>query len=135
MHLVAHDIFMEQYRLVTEKYPLIKTSLDKQLEKAAADPFNAGEQLRLISDPNLKQKLLKVWVRGEHLPKKKGHRLLYLVVKEKTIVLPFFISPEPREDFDYAEYDWEASAKQIYADVMEWKREKLRIFEPWRDAG
>lgn len=134
MLLVAHDAFMEQYRQVTEKYPSIKKSLDKQLEKAAADPFNAGEQLRLISDPNLQQKLLKVWVRGENLPKNKGHRLLYLVLKEKQVVLPFFISPEPRDDFDYGDYDWEALAKQIHTDLMEKRLNKLRQFEPWREA-
>src|SRR3954471_8614908 len=101
MLLVAHTSFLEQYKSVTNDYPGCKKSLDKQLEKAAGDPFKAGEQLRDIANEEMRQKCLKVWVRGENLPPNKGHRLLYLVLKEKNAVLPFFISPKPRDEFSY----------------------------------
>lgn len=129
MLLAAHDLFVEQYKTVTKNYPLIKTSLDKQLEKAAADPFNAGEQLRDIVNVNLRQRLLKIWVRGENLPRNKGHRLLYLVMKEKNAVLPFFISPTPRDEFDYDEYDWEGLAKSVYEDLKQGNVQKFHLLK------
>ena len=133
MLLIAHKTFLEQYKAVVAKSPAIKKSLDKQLEKAANDPFRAGQQLRDIADENLRQKLLKLWVRGENLPRNKGHRLLYLVVKEKNYVLPFFISPNPRDEFSYDDYDWEGAAKQIYEDLMGAKLEEFAVFTPWTE--
>jgi len=132
MLLIAHRIFQEQYKDVTANFPTVKNSLDKQLEKAAADPYNAGEQLRDIADENLRQKLFKIWVRGENLPKNKGHRLLYLVVKAKKCVLPFFISPRPRDSFSYDDFDWEEAAKQVYGDLTAGKLDEFVVFTPWQ---
>jgi hypothetical protein len=51
--------------------------------------------------------------RGDHLPKRKG-----LASKEKNCVLPFFLSPKPRDEFSYEDYDWESVAKQIHDDLI-----------------
>lgn len=138
MRVVAHQSFLEQYAEIVQRYPAIKKSLDKQLEKAGASPFTAGEMMRNISHEQLRGKVYKAWVHGQGMPKHKGHRLLFFVHNkdrnDEGTVLPFFISPEPRPEFDYEKFPWQSHAESIYTALVENRQEEFAIFEPWRST-
>ncbi|MBI2875107.1 MAG: hypothetical protein HYY09_08455 [Firmicutes bacterium] len=138
MRVVAHISFLEQYTLVVQSYPVVKKSLDKQLEKAGASPHSSGELMHSVAHPSLRGKLYKVWVHGPGLPKHKGHRLLYLLYKrdqgDDGSVLPFFISPRPRTTFNYDQFPWQQYAEEIYQALIEGRQEEFVIFEPWKEA-
>lgn len=71
----------------------------------------------------LRDRAYRLWIRGPA-----GFRYIYLVDREKRVVLPVFVSLNPRRRFDYDQADWEGLAQAILQDLM---LDHIEQFEEW----
>ncbi len=71
----------------------------------------------------LRDRAYRLWIRGPG-----GFRYIYLVNREKEVVLPVFVSLNPRGRFDYDQADWERFAQAILQDLM---LDRMDQFEEW----
>lgn len=120
---LAHRVFRDQVENFDRDHSDASKALRKQFEKAAADPFNAGEAMRGVPTADLQGRILKTWVKGRG-----GFRFLYIALPKPRIVLGLFISSVRRSELDYSKFPWESWADQIYEDLLS---ENLDAFEEW----
>ena len=124
--LLLHETFLEQYTGFLEKHIERVEALNTQLKKSRDHP-TAGKVLHAISVPALRSKLYRMHVAG-----RRGFRYIYFYQASKapgqSIVLPIFISPDIKSNFDYdkASSVFECLAEQIVEDLKakNWTRFK-----------
>lgn len=102
----------------------MKKPLNKQIEKACADPFRAGEPMRHLP-PHLQGYLYKLRIRGP-----RGFRMIYFIHREKSIVLGTYISQIKRKNFNYNKAPWLESANEIYDDYTTGNISKFKLIDP-----
>ena len=125
--LALHESILDQLAEFAASHPDSSSSLQTQLMKVAADPFNAGSPMRRLANPSLAGRVYKIWVKG-----RRGHRLAYFVDMEENVVCPFFVSMDPRADFDWDSVDWQSSIDPIRNDLLAGNEEAFSIFDPHR---
>jgi len=122
---LAHTTFLELAHQLLQKCPSVKKKLNKQIEKACADPFHAGKCMREISHPDLQGSVYRLWVGGP-----KGFRMIYFVYRKKSIVFGVYVSPAVRKKFDYNKFPWLQNAIEIYNDFIKGNLSKFRLVDP-----
>ncbi len=120
---LAHRVFRDQVENFDRAHRDARKALRKQFEKAAADPFNAGEAMRDVPTADLQGRILKTWVKGRG-----GYRFLYIALPERRVVMGLFVSSVRRSELDYSKFPWESWADQIYKDLL---GGNLDAFEEW----
>jgi len=122
---LAHTTFLELAHQLLENHPSLKKKLNKQIEKATADPFNAGSPMRRIQHPDLQGCVYKLWIGG-----RKEARMIYFVYRKKSIVFGVYVSPTVRKKFDYDKFPWLQNAIEIYNDFIKGDLSKFRLVDP-----
>jgi len=128
-NFLVHKLFKTQLENFEESHPQAYKSLLKQLQKAQADPYRAGEMMRSLPQ-HLQGKLFRLRVRG-----RRGFRYIYMVNREQSCVFGIFVSPEQRSKFDYNKFPWMEIAEEIHQDLTSGNREKFQVwsFQPRKD--
>ena len=111
--LALHESVIDQLAEFAASNPGASASLQTQLMKIAADPFGSGTLMHRIENPSLAGKVYKVWVRG-----RRGFRLAYFVDHDHKVTCPFFVSLDPRTDFDWDSVDWQSFIEPIRLDLL-----------------
>jgi hypothetical protein len=109
---LVHDTFIERYICFQAEHPDAASSLQTQLKKSKEAP-TSGSPLRRISVPSLQGKLYKLWVGGGS-----GFRYVYYYHPGKSVVLPIFLSNEPRADFDWDTAPFQHIGERIVSDLL-----------------
>ena len=123
--LALHESVLNQLAQFAVSHPEASSSLQTQLMKVAADPLNSGSPMRRIANPALVGKVYKIWVRG-----RRGFRLAYFVDQDRAIACPFFVSMDPRADFDWDSVDWQSLIEPIRLDLLAGNDEAFTRYSP-----
>jgi len=118
---LVHIGFQEQVQEFLRRKAGWEKRLRKQFEKARADPFGAGSLMSHIPVEELQGKILKLWVGG-----RRGHRLVYVVIKSIGIVFPAWISLVPRSRIDYEREPWLEYALRYFHDLQSGDMDKFK---------
>lgn len=108
---LVHETFIEQFVSFQAQHPGAAKSLQTQLKKSKDAP-TSGSPLRRIPIKALQGKLRKLWVSG-----RSGFRYVYYYHPGKSVVLPIFLSNEPRDDFDWDTAPFQEIAERIVSDL------------------
>ena len=111
-HFLVHETFWQQYLNFQVEHPEAADSLQTQLRKSKDNPAS-GSPLRRISVKALQGKLFKLWVAGPS-----GFRYVYYYHSGKLVVLPIFLSNEPRADFDWDSAPFQEIGEQIISNLL-----------------
>jgi len=122
--LLAHLIFRDQIKKVIRSYPPAKKGqiarqITTVLNKIKDSP-NVGKMMRDLKNEDLKGVIRRTYVGGPE-----RHRFIYIYNGPKNLVLPVFLSKEPKRDFDYDKVPWEEIAEEIYNDFINKKYNKF----------
>ncbi|TMB64788.1 MAG: hypothetical protein E6J43_12980 [Chloroflexi bacterium] len=120
---LAHEAFDKQYLDFIVAHEDLSDSLKTQLQKSCTNP-DAGRCLHEIPHPSLQGKLFRLHVGGP-----KGYRYIYLFDAKHEVVIPIYISQQPRKAFDWDIHRFLKDALQIAEDLEagNMKRFKERI--------
>ena len=114
MHnLLVHRTFADQSKAAIARVPNLEQKLVTALEAIRSSPAS-GKAMTDIVKPSLQGKIRRRWVGG-----RQGHRLIYLFLPSRDVVMPVYISEEPKMRFNYDSVEWEALADEIYQDFRE----------------
>jgi hypothetical protein len=109
--LLIHLTFQKQALEVKKKHPEIEDALVTALQEIQANPTPGTMQGVVI-------KRLQGVIHKKHVGGNNGHRLIYLHPKGSKIVIPVFLSPEPRSLFSYEDMDWQGICEPFYDDYI-----------------
>ena len=103
--LLEHRSFRQQRidflsQFSGKERPLVERQLTDALKKLLSDPFSA--QTRPIRD--LKTRKVQNITRRIYVGGNKRYRLIYLCPPNCNILIPFYLSPDTRDYFDYDEH-------------------------------
>jgi hypothetical protein len=119
--VLLHKSFTEQSKAVCDKYPKVEASLVSALQEIAANPIPGA--MRNIGIPELQGVIHK-----KHVGGRRGHRLIYLHPLRSNIIIPVFVSPEPKPPFQYEDVDWEGLCDQC---LQDYKNKNYDAFQGW----
>jgi len=120
-HLV-HKSFLEDVKDLSKRGDDYKASLLKQLEKLQVDPFGACDRYDCDALPQEYEDCIrKCDIKGSPGPK-----VFCLIWREKEVVLPFFITPELRNNTDY---------RRLQSRIEEHAKSIIRVIESWPDGA
>ncbi len=95
------------------------------LTKIRSNP-ESGKMMKEVRDPELVGLIWRSYVGGNN-----GHRLIYIYLPERKIVLPVYLSPETRPNIDYNKIPWNDIAESIYNDF---ENKKYEAFSNWQPS-
>jgi hypothetical protein len=92
--LLAHPMYDESQNEFLQKHPELEDSLINQLRMIRENPY-CGSSMK-YAPKELQSKVYKRKIGG-----RRGYNLLYVVFRNKSVVLCVYIMPIPRKEVDY----------------------------------
>jgi hypothetical protein len=121
--VLLHHSFVQKAKEVVGKYPQLQGPLVTALLEIQASPMDGA--FRYIDDPKLINLVHKIHVGG-----RKGHRLMYLFISSSKVVIPVFLSDNPKSSFSYDDVDWCTLCRQIFDDYSKRNYSAFQNFQP-----
>lgn len=120
-HLI-HKRFREDVEALRKRGVDYEASLLKQLEKLQVNPFGACDRYDCDALPDEYAEC----VRKCDIKGRRGPKVFCLIWREKKVVLPFFITPELRNNTDY---------RRLQPRIEKHAKSIIRIIESWPDRA
>ena len=132
VELLLHQRVEAELRIVRGRHRKYVGAADTAIRKLMADPRGTGPPLRGITNPELQGNVRKLDVGG-----RRGYRLFYWVTPPRKdtgvdLVVPLFVSDEPRTRFDYDDVDVNVVGMDI---VDDFRSGRFDRFTRFRDSG
>ena len=120
--VIYHLTFTRQATEIKKKYPQIEEHLIAALGEIKANPIPGA--LKYVTNPRLKGMIHKIHVGG-----RKGHRMIYLFLLKTVVVIPVFLSPDPKPPF---KYDYEAIEVLCTQFLEDYSKKNYGAFTNWK---
>jgi len=103
-------------------------AVDAAIKKLLSDPHGAGRPLKGLADHELQGRIHRLHVGG-----RRGYRLFYWLPipkpnSELTLVIPAYLSENPRSGFDYDRIDLDEAGMDVVRDYREGRFDCFKRF-------
>ncbi len=125
---LLHQRIRDQLKALCRDHPQLASGLKAAARKLTEDPRGYGDAIRYLKDTHLQGNIFRLWVAG-----RRGRRLFYFVTPAETsvkLVVPLFLSPVPRSQFDYDNVDPDAIGADIVADYRAQNLDAFGLLDP-----